>query len=70
MGHVEIDTERCKGCGLCVAMCPKAMLSLSPTFNRRGYHPAGPTLGADPSTCTGCAVCGRMCPDTAVTVYA
>jgi 2-oxoglutarate ferredoxin oxidoreductase subunit delta len=70
MGHVEIDRERCKGCRLCVAMCPKAMLSLSTTFNRSGYHPAEPAFGVDPARCTGCAVCGRMCPDTAVTVHA
>ncbi len=68
-GRVEIDGERCKGCGLCVATCPKSILCLMPTLNRAGYHPAATTPTADPVACTGCAVCGRMCPDTAITVY-
>ncbi len=30
-GAVEIDTNRCKGCNLCVVACPADVLSLQST---------------------------------------
>ena len=37
-GAVVIDTERCKGCNLCVVACPTQTLALSKTaVNHRGY---------------------------------
>jgi len=66
-GTVKIDEERCKGCGLCVAFCPKHALALDEgCINSSGYHPAALLLDED---CTGCAVCALMCPDVAITVF-
>ena len=65
---LEIATERCKGCGLCVAACPRHVLALEPiSVNGHGYHPV---LLTDARACTSCALCARICPDTAFTVYA
>ena len=65
---LEIAVDRCKGCGLCVAICPKHVLALDPSFvNEHGYHPVQLT---DAAGCTSCALCARICPDTAFTVYA
>ena len=61
----EIDTERCKGCGLCVAICPKQVLELSGQVNPKGYFPA---FRARPEDCIYCAMCGTMCPDVAITI--
>ncbi|MBT8340278.1 MAG: ferredoxin family protein, partial [Desulfatitalea sp.] len=36
----QIDTDRCKGCGLCVMVCPKKVLAISDQLNPRGYFPA------------------------------
>lgn len=66
MGFVhQIDIERCKGCGLCVMVCPKDVLALSDKLNAKGYHPA---VQADSEKCIHCAQCCRMCPDIAITI--
>jgi 2-oxoglutarate ferredoxin oxidoreductase subunit delta len=62
---VVIDTERCKGCGLCVEVCPRKILALSATFNKAGHHPAALQ---DPDRCIYCLACARLCPDVAITI--
>jgi 2-oxoglutarate ferredoxin oxidoreductase subunit delta len=65
---LDIATERCKGCELCVAACPRHVLELDPTLvNGLGHHPIRLT---DATACTSCALCARMCPDAVFTVYA
>ena len=50
---VELNSEECKGCGLCVEACPPKVLLLADQLNRYGYHPATYTgVG-----CTGCGIC-------------
>ena len=40
-GKVTINEVICKGCGLCVSVCPKSVLALSTTkINPAGYNPA------------------------------
>lgn len=65
--HVVIDTERCKGCQLCIAFCPKGILRTAAHINRMGYIPAE-VDGKKASECTGCGICAIMCPDIAITV--
>jgi ferredoxin len=43
-GRVDLDSEECKGCGLCVEACPPKVLALAPHLNPYGYHPV--TTGA------------------------
>ena len=64
-GKVSIDSERCKGCGLCVAACPKQIIVISKKSNKKGYFPAE----TDSSECTGCAACAIICPDAVIEVY-
>ena len=63
---VEVDSERCKGCKLCIEFCPKNVLALSPKINKKGYHPAFPL---HPERCTGCLACILVCPDVAINVF-
>src|SRR5262245_37433382 len=65
-GHVEIDSGECKGCGLCVEVCPPEVLELAPELNPYVVHPAQ----YKGEGCTGCGVCYYCCPEPgAVTVY-
>jgi 2-oxoglutarate ferredoxin oxidoreductase subunit delta len=61
----QIDNERCKGCGLCVAVCPKNVLELGKELNAKGYFPA---YQARPEDCIYCAICCVMCPDVAISI--
>lgn len=63
-----IAEDRCKGCELCIAACPKHVLALDRgRINALGYHPV--ELG-DAAACTSCAFCARVCPDVVFTVWA
>ncbi len=65
---LDIASERCKGCELCITACPHHVLALDErVVNRLGYHPVHLT---DPAGCTSCVLCARVCPDVVFTVYA
>lgn len=61
----RIDEQRCKGCALCVAVCPKKVLEMSVRVNTKGYFPVS---CAHPERCVHCALCCTMCPDVALTM--
>jgi len=63
--EVTIDKEKCKGCALCVWVCPMKVLSMSEDVNRRGLSYA---VMDDPSRCTGCGLCYTICPDCGIEV--
>jgi NAD-dependent dihydropyrimidine dehydrogenase PreA subunit len=64
-GLLRVDTEECKGCGLCVEACPPKVIHLSERLNRYGYRTAT-YAGAG---CTGCGICFMACPEPgAITV--
>ncbi len=58
--------ERCKGCGLCVATCPRKLLVVGEKINNQGYHVAELI---DSEKCNSCALCAEMCPDVVIEVW-
>lgn len=65
MPEVRVLEQFCKGCGLCVPVCPKDILTLSDSVDRRGIHVVRVNREV---VCTGCRNCVTMCPDAALEV--
>ncbi|MGL4519265.1 MAG: 4Fe-4S dicluster domain-containing protein [Phocaeicola sp.] len=66
-GAIVVDTERCKGCNLCVVACPVQVIALAAKkVNKKGYTFAEPVLE---DTCIGCSACAIVCPDGCISVY-
>ncbi|MBQ6376419.1 MAG: 4Fe-4S binding protein [Lachnospiraceae bacterium] len=66
MAKLTFRTDECKGCGLCVNVCPKKILQLSKdVINKKGHHPAE---CIDESACIACASCATMCPDCIIKI--
>ncbi len=63
MSRIIVNEDKCRGCGLCVALCPKHVLRLASHFNRDGLNPVEQF---DPDGCIGCATCALMCPHVAI----
>ena len=63
LGTVHIIAERCKGCAFCVEYCPRDVLVMSESFNRKGYHP--PEVIAA-GLCVNCDLCEMICPEFAI----
>jgi len=70
-GFVRINRNLCKGCGLCIAACPKGCIRISSKLNVQGYYPAEytETEKSEGRRCTGCALCAITCPDVAIEVF-
>ena len=65
MGHIVIDSKKCKACYLCINECPKSLLKISEKLNTLGRKVVEFT---DPeNSCIGCAMCANRCPDLAIT---
>ena len=64
--EIEINEAACKGCGICVTVCPSETLEIREKFNQSGYYCPEPV---NMEECTGCGACAKLCPDFAVTVY-
>ena len=56
---LEVNTEWCKGCNICVAFCPKNVLELDDI---------GKVVVARADDCTYCGDCEIRCPDFAIVV--
>ena len=54
--RLEINKAWCKGCGICVAFCPKNILKIA----------GGKAEIGDESECLRCGICENLCPDFAV----
>jgi 2-oxoglutarate ferredoxin oxidoreductase subunit delta len=59
MAVVSVHSAWCKGCGICVAFCPKNTLEVDRESKARQTRP---------DDCIRCGMCALYCPDLAVAV--
>jgi 2-oxoglutarate ferredoxin oxidoreductase subunit delta len=64
MSKISVDYKRCKGCFLCVSVCPKNALTPSKELGAKGYE----IVHLDGEKCIGCGSCYRMCPDYCIEI--
>jgi len=72
IGYIEINSELCKDCKLCISVCPQKLIQTSEKRNQKGYYPAVFTekgLKKEGKKCTGCGLCAIFCPEIAIEVY-
>lgn len=48
---VEIDTNKCTGCGGCIDLCPTIAISM-----------IDDVVTVNDELCTGCSICIKVCP--------
>ena len=58
MHKIKINTSWCKGCGICVAICPKNVLVLGESV----------VEVKDKESCIACRQCEYHCPDFAIVI--
>lgn len=56
--ELDINRSWCKGCGICIAFCPKEALFLDETGKAKTDH----------EKCTTCGICETFCPDFAISL--
>ena len=67
MPTIKIDERICKGCSLCVDVCPHRLIRQEKNINDQGYQYV--ILDDPDEKCTGCTVCAVVCPDMCIEVY-
>jgi 2-oxoglutarate ferredoxin oxidoreductase subunit delta len=66
MANITINSEKCKGCLLCVSVCPKSLIAVDKKLNKEGLK----TVKFDQKEkCLGCCFCAVICPDCCIEVY-
>jgi 2-oxoglutarate ferredoxin oxidoreductase subunit delta len=64
--EVTINERFCKGCRLCIDVCPQGKLAMNAEPDMRGVQTAY-VVGR--AVCTGCRRCVTVCPDAAIQLY-
>lgn len=71
-GAASVNTDLCRGCGQCVKVCPKGIISMAPA-NSVNVHCSSRVKGGETrkvckAGCIGCMRCTKTCPTGAITV--
>ena len=61
---LALDRDRCKGCGVCVSVCPYDALEMGRAKTERGY-----LYPIETGACVACRECVYACPDFALSIH-
>ncbi|MHA1768767.1 MAG: 4Fe-4S dicluster domain-containing protein [Candidatus Thorarchaeota archaeon] len=62
---IVVDKRLCKGCQICISVCPHGVLKKADDVDNRGFFL--PVI-ADLDACRVCHLCEMECPDFAISV--
>jgi 2-oxoglutarate ferredoxin oxidoreductase subunit delta len=62
---IDLKREWCKGCGVCIEICPKDVFDRESKISSRGFREI---VIRQPEKCTGCMLCEMLCPDLVITI--
>jgi len=62
---IEINENYCKGCDICIFICPRKVFVKSDKLNKKGIYPPIPKYVEN---CTKCNLCVLQCPDQAISI--
>jgi 2-oxoglutarate ferredoxin oxidoreductase subunit delta len=65
--RIYINEDLCKGCGICIRLCPIKVLNRSEELSSSGIYLPIPSYE---DKCTGCRICEEHCPDMAIFIEA
>jgi 2-oxoglutarate ferredoxin oxidoreductase subunit delta len=60
---ISLDRDCCKGCYLCLEVCPNQLFSRDPEANAQGTYPVRLD---NAEFCLNCQQCVEICPDRAL----
>jgi len=63
--EIKLKADWCKGCYICVKICPKKVFDISETEGKYGFREVVIARSED---CIGCMLCENFCPDFAIEV--
>jgi 2-oxoglutarate ferredoxin oxidoreductase subunit delta len=66
VSKIVIKKEKCKGCLLCISVCPAGRIIVDDKLNALGVTPV---KFKDEGKCLGCSLCAIICPDCCIEVY-
>ncbi|MGB9700243.1 MAG: 4Fe-4S dicluster domain-containing protein [Thermodesulfobacteriota bacterium] len=62
---IDINPQWCKGCYICVEICPQKVLGKAAEISEKGFQQV---VVVYPEKCTRCLQCEMLCPDLAINV--
>jgi len=63
--QIDVDAKMCKGCHICIFVCPHSVLKKADVVDNRGFFLP---VVADLEACVVCRLCEMECPDFAISV--
>jgi len=64
---LTLNKKKCVGCGICMQICPREAIEVTPIPKTKGEIAKTPTVTINKEKCTYCGICEAICPFGALT---